>query len=348
MQVRQRRNKSNERHSSSSVSSKGTITVRDGSIFCVGVIVLVCIILYYQLDSNTDSSNITPNTSPNSESKASSPSSTSGSKIAEVLPLIPKLADYHREILTSNDISQEYFNQAMVLSFAFNHDEAIRSLEYAIKLDSNCAMCYWAMSYNHGFNINREISKERLNNAIKYAHMGKNISNNDKYKQDIISQSLIDVMLIQFPKQRTIDDDNNIYLKKYMNAFGELINKFENENDNKNEKEHQFKDSDLYALYAESIMNTMAWDYYKGYHNQEIPKDDTKIVYEMLNKCLDISPNHLLGLHLYIHIYEASLTEVHSTHVEEKADRLRDIVTPNMGIEHLIHMYVILCKCTCM
>ena len=67
----------------------------------------------------------------------------------QVLPLIRELnLYYHRNIKTFSTAAQQYFDQAMILSAAFNHDEAIRSLKYALMHDPKCAMCHWAIAYN--------------------------------------------------------------------------------------------------------------------------------------------------------------------------------------------------------
>ena len=81
----------------------------------------------------------------------------------------------------------------------------------------------------------------------------------------------------------------------------------------------------------------MPWDYYIDRH-ANIPKENTKKVYKALEKALEIDPNNLLALHLYIHIYEPSDTESVKKHVEIVADRLYSLMSDAPGIGHLIHM----------
>lgn len=62
---------------------------------------------------------------------------------------------------------------------------------------------------------------------------------------------------------------------------------------------HGHRDADVLALYAESMMNTMAWDYYRRERSEKgiwryIPKDETKKVIKTLNSALKLDPNHLL------------------------------------------------------
>lgn len=62
---------------------------------------------------------------------------------------------------------------------------------------------------------------------------------------------------------------------------------------------HGHVDADVMALYAESVMNTMPWDYYHRERDKEgiwryIPKPETRDVIETLDKALKLNGNHLL------------------------------------------------------
>ena len=113
----------------------------------------------------------------------------------KVLPSTPVLNQYyHRQIITSSDTAQEYFDQAMVLSAGFNHDEAIRSLQYALTFDEQCVMCHWAIAYNYGMNINRVNDEKRLSISVKHANLAKQYS--AKVQQDQVHQDLVDAMYV--------------------------------------------------------------------------------------------------------------------------------------------------------
>ena len=58
-------------------------------------------------------------------------------------PLFEGMGSYQMSISTEDADAQKYFNQGMVLSFAFNHAEAVRSFKAAQKLDPNCAMSFF-------------------------------------------------------------------------------------------------------------------------------------------------------------------------------------------------------------
>ena len=88
-------------------------------------------------------------------------------------------------------------------------------------------------------------------------------------------------------------------------------------------------DDDAAAIYAESWMNTMPWDYWSDDGN---PKEDTVKVINALESILERTPKHPLALHLYIHATEASSNPGRA---EDEADMLSGLV-PASG--HLVHM----------
>src|SRR5690348_17663322 len=69
-------------------------------------------------------------------------------------PIYDNLGTLHKEITTTSQLAQQYFDQGLRLTYAFNHDEAIKSFEQGVRHDSTCAMCYWGIAYALGPNIN--------------------------------------------------------------------------------------------------------------------------------------------------------------------------------------------------
>ena len=69
-------------------------------------------------------------------------------------PLFEGMGTYRMSITTEDADAQKYFNQGMVLSFAFNHAESVRSFRAAQRLDPNCAICFWGEALALGPNIN--------------------------------------------------------------------------------------------------------------------------------------------------------------------------------------------------
>ena len=69
-------------------------------------------------------------------------------------PLLNGLGSHSFTISSKVEGVQEYFNQGLIMAFAFNHAESIRSFKAAQKLDPNCAICFWGEALALGPNIN--------------------------------------------------------------------------------------------------------------------------------------------------------------------------------------------------
>ena len=69
-------------------------------------------------------------------------------------PLLKGLGNHSHVISSDIHGVQKYFDQGMIMAFAFNHAESIRSFKAAQKLDPRCAMCYWGEALALGPNIN--------------------------------------------------------------------------------------------------------------------------------------------------------------------------------------------------
>lgn len=66
---------------------------------------------------------------------------------AESKPRLFKgMGDHKRKVTTSSPQAQRYFDQGLTWTYAFNHDEAIRSFEEAARLDPDCAMAWWGFA----------------------------------------------------------------------------------------------------------------------------------------------------------------------------------------------------------
>ncbi len=74
-------------------------------------------------------------------------------KADNTAPLFDGLEVLNFSIFTKNKLVQRYFNQGLILAFAFNHAEATRSFYDATKLDSSCAMAYWDYALRIGGQI---------------------------------------------------------------------------------------------------------------------------------------------------------------------------------------------------
>ena len=55
-------------------------------------------------------------------------------------PIFDGLGSYTRKVTTDSPRAQRYFNQGLAFYHGFNHGEAIRSFQEAVRLDPKCAM----------------------------------------------------------------------------------------------------------------------------------------------------------------------------------------------------------------
>lgn len=231
-------------------------------------------------------------------------------------PLFDGMGDHEHSITTSDPNAQRYFNQGLVIDFGFNHAESARSFRAAQTLDPNCAMCFWGEALALGPNINVTsngkvvMADDDRRNA--YAAIQKAVALSEsvtEQERDYISALAARYNGDPSTPREPLDE-------AYAAAMGALHAKYPD-------------DDDAASLYAESLMNTMPWDYWTEEQN---PKPRTEDVIAALETVLERSPNHPMAIHLYIHAVEASNSPERA---EAPADALRTLV-PGSG--HLVHM----------
>jgi tetratricopeptide (TPR) repeat protein len=232
------------------------------------------------------------------------------------VPLLTGLGDYRHSVTTDNPVTQRYFDQGLVMSFAFNHSESIRAFRAARMLDERCAMCYWGEALALGPNINvtrnGQVVMEEAAHRQAYTAIQKAISLNAQVSEK--ERDYIDALAVRYSNDASIPRSD--LDEAYLQAMRHLFQKYP-------------EDDDVAALYAESMMNTMPWNYWV---NPETPKALTVEVIDVLETVLQRSPRHPLAIHLYIHAVEASSKPERA---ERAADTLRDLVP---GAGHLVHM----------
>ncbi len=224
-------------------------------------------------------------------------------------PLLKNIGDYQVKVSTTSAYAQLFFNQGVIMANGFNHAEAERSFRESIRQDSTFAMGYWGIAYVLGPNYNSGGENmgaiQDIRNAVKKAV--KFGSNSTPWEMTVIK-----AIQIRFPTDSLITDDAG-YSISLKEAYSE------------------FPENDFVAtLYAESIMNLHAWDFYSRKGGE--PRPWTAELVEVLEKAISINPQNPLANHLYIHATEAA------PDVEKalaSAERLKTLV-PSAG--HLVHM----------
>lgn len=229
----------------------------------------------------------------------------------ETAVLFDGMGDHERTVTTTSPNAQRYFNQGLTWSFAFNHDEAIRSFKTAALLDPNCAMAHWGVALCNGPHINNMIVTPQREKAAVEAVMRAQALRD---KASLVERALIDAVATRYadpqPKDRTaLNEAYAVAMQKVWQAYP--------------------NDVDVGSLYAEALMDLQPWDLW---NMDGKPKGRVTEIIDVLDAVLAISPNHPGALHLYIHALEGSPTPEKAV---AAADRLRDRV-PQSG--HLQHM----------
>ena len=198
-------------------------------------------------------------------------------------PLFDGLGDLHRPIATASPRAQRYFDQGLALLLGFNHKEAIRSFRSAAKIDPDCAMAYWGVAYAFGPHVNKPMSKE--DNDAAWTALQQAVER--KAKASAREQAYITALEKRYQARHR--DDRLALDQAFAAAMRDLVKQYPD-------------DLDARTLFAESLMNTMPWDYWTKDHS---PKPETEEVLAALRYVMARDPEHPGANHFYIHAVEA-------------------------------------------
>jgi len=225
-------------------------------------------------------------------------------------PLLDGLGDLHHPVTTESKQAQRYFDQGLRLLFGFNHKEAIRSFRSAAQLDPDCAMAHWGVAYAYGPHVNKPMDTN--DTAGAWAALQLAVAGKSKVSEK--EQAYITALEKRYQPQH--NDDRKALDKAFADAMRELSKQYPD-------------DLDAQVLFAESLMDTMPWDYWT---HDRTPKPETEEILGALRFVMARDPSHPGANHFYIHAVEAG------PHPEDglaAADRLR-YYAPAAG--HLVHM----------
>ena len=226
-------------------------------------------------------------------------------------PLYDDLGTLHRTITTQSETAQKYFDQGLRLSYAFNHDEAIKSFKQGLKHDSTCAMCYWGIAYALGPNINLPMDTSLVQPAWEAAHNAVRYSLNATPKE----RAFIDALTKRYSADASA---NRASLDTaWARAMGRVSRLYPD-------------DDDAAALYAEALMDLRPWNYWTNGGEPKAPS--TLETVKTLEKVVERNPDHPGACHFYIHAIEAS---PQASRAVPCARRLGELMP---GAGHLVHM----------
>lgn len=228
---------------------------------------------------------------------------------ARLAPILDGMGDHHHAITTDSAEAQRFFDQGLVLAYGFNHAEALRSFKEAARLDPECAMCYWGQALVLGPNINAVMEESDVPEAWAALTRAGELASGASEKE----QALINALGARYTEETP--EDRSFLDLAYMEAMREVYRAYP-------------EDNDVATLFAEAIMDTTPWDYWR--ENGE-PKPELEEVLAALEPVFETQPDHPGANHLYIHAVELGRPEAGV----EAAERLADAVP---GAGHLVHM----------
>lgn len=226
-------------------------------------------------------------------------------------PILDGLGDLHHEVATEVPLAQRYFDQGLVLAWAFNHPEAERSFRQAAALDPECAMCWWGVAWVLGPNINTAMEDSAVAPAWEALEKARSLRQHATPR----GRAYIDALAARYAPPEEAPEDRAPLDRAFAEAMGEVADRFPD-------------DVDAATLHAEALMDTTPWDYWR---EDGTPKPVTREILARLEGVLERDPRHPGANHLYIHAVEA----VQPERGVAAAERLEDLVP---GAGHLVHM----------
>ena len=224
--------------------------------------------------------------------------------------LLDGLGRYSMPVSSRNPELQKWFDQALTLTYGFNHEAAERSFLKAAEVDPDCAMCWWGAALVLGPHVNAIMDSKNNPKAWDRIQRAKALAPKASARERAYVEALSARYAQDPPADRRSLD------LAYAEAMAKLVRAYPD-------------DLDAATLHAEALMDLQPWDYWDA---QQQPKGRITEVVSGLESVMQRNPDHAGALHLYIHAVEAS-SDAQRGGVA--ADRLRDLI---QGSGHLVHM----------
>jgi len=228
----------------------------------------------------------------------------------EPIKYIPSaLGPYSWNVTTSNEMSQNYFDQGIQMRFAYGMNDAARSFREAHREDPNCAMCYWGEAFSLGSFLNGGMSAEKAPYAHEAIEKAVELSGNATE----LERDLIMAARDRYPAD--YDPDNRRTVDE---AFaGRMKVLYDNYPGN----------HEVAVVYAVSIFLLEERRGYRDINNPSLIH-----LHNVLTGVLDEDITHPGACHLYIHATESSQQPELALPC---ADYLSDAVPAASHIQHM-------------
>ena len=233
------------------------------------------------------------------------------------------LGTYSREVSTSSDDAQRWFDRGLVWTYSYNHEQAIECFQKALEHDPDCAMAPWGVAYAAGPNYNFEwwmMDPTTKTKALGMAYDSTQAALTLVSNITPPERALIEALTARYPQREPIDDQ-----APWNDDFAAAMRK--------TYRDHP-DDIEVATVYAEAILNQTPWKMWDIWNNSVAKGAGTIEAQKVLERFVDTPEGrvHPGILHLYVHLMEMSPTPEKALTV---GDRLR-VLVPDAG--HLIHM----------
>lgn len=219
------------------------------------------------------------------------------------------LGSYEWPVTTSSEQAQGYFNQGMQLRWAYNVNEAARSMAEARRLDPNCAMCYWGEAFGLGSFLNGGMSAVKAPHA--HTAIEKAVALADRVSD--VERDLIMAARARYPAD--YDPDNRRPVDQaFADEMARVYAKYPDDNN-------------VATVYGVALFML---EERRGYRDVNDP--DLMRLHGVLTKVLDDDIRHPGACHLYIHATESSQEPERALNC---APYLSDTVPAASHIQHM-------------
>jgi tetratricopeptide (TPR) repeat protein len=226
-------------------------------------------------------------------------------------PLYDNLGSYHMAISTRSPLAQRYFDQGLRLTYAFNHDEAIKSYREGTREDATCAMCWWGIAYALGPNINVPMDTAAVRPAWEALQRAVRLAPAAAPRE----RAYIKALAARYVP--ITDADRSGLDSAWADAIGEVSRRYP-------------ADPDAATLHAEALMDLRPWHYWTNAGKPLAPSTLEQVA--ILERVLRQHPRHPGACHFYIHAVEASNFAERAVPCAERLGSLMP------GAGHLVHM----------
>ncbi|MCA3219973.1 MAG: hypothetical protein ING59_15755 [Burkholderiales bacterium] len=233
-------------------------------------------------------------------------------------------------VTAKDEQASAWFAQGLLLTYAFEHDEAARVFKAAAARDPACAMCAWGVAYALGPNINNP-DRGPVREIRRYIAQAK-----AGYKGATpVERALIGAMAVRYGRgegkaqaayeargaamcaARAADRAVDAQELAYAAAMRDVVEQFP-------------QNPDVVTLYADAVMSTSPWDWWDM--QTGAPRGTVGDVIQRLKVITREHPQHTGALHFYVHIAEQSPAP-------RDAEAAADLLGENApDAPHLVHM----------